>query len=124
MEPLSIIGVCFTAPLPCYSAPARDRPHISLLTFRGHMAVHGLFDFLLEACGSSAAGGAGSGVVTRGSGRGDGGGTRSGDVPLLLSREPFLNASLKALKVRSLVLRNRVYRARLVWHVSIGDEVN
>ncbi|CAN0081149.1 unnamed protein product, partial [Scytosiphon promiscuus] len=29
----------------------RSRPHLSLLTFRGHMAVHGLFDFLLETCG-------------------------------------------------------------------------
>lgn len=71
------------------------------------MAVHGLFDFLLEACGSSsgvggASGGTGGGAgLARGGSRGGGGGGigRGGDVPLLLCREPFLNASLKALKV-------------------------
>ena len=68
------------------------------------MAVHGLFDFLLEACGSSLGGGGGGFAQgnTRGGGGGRGG--RGGDVPLLLSREPFLNASLKALKVWAAVL--------------------
>ena len=82
----------------------RSRPQLSLLTFRGQMAVHGLFDFLLEACGSSMGGGVGGGGFAQGSTRGGGGGGRGGDVPLLLSREPFLNASLKALKVRAVVL--------------------
>lgn len=71
------------------------------------MAVHGLFDFLLEACGSptgvgGVSGGTGGAGLARGSSRGGGGGGglgRGGDVPLLLCREPFLNASLKALKV-------------------------
>ena len=67
------------------------------------MAVHGLFDFLLEACGHSMGGGGGGGVAGGGAGSGRGAGGRigaGGDVPLLLSRQPFLNASLKALKVR------------------------
>lgn len=67
------------------------------------MAVHGLFDFLLEACGHPmGGGGGGGGVAGGGAGSGRGGVGRigaGGDVPLLLSREPFLNASLKALKV-------------------------
>lgn len=76
----------------------RSRPHLSLITFRGHMAVHGLFDFLLEACGTAIGGGSASGGrSSRGGGRG--GVARGLDVPLLLSRQPFLNASLKALKV-------------------------
>lgn len=71
------------------------------------MAVHGLFDFLLETCGSPAQMGSGigaggsSGISGRLSRRGGVGGEagRAADVPLLLSREPFLNASLKSLKV-------------------------
>lgn len=83
--------------------PPRRRPHLSLLTFRGHMAVHGLFDFLLEACGHPMGrGGGGGGIAGGGAASGRGAGGRigaGGDVPLLLSRQPFLNASLKALKV-------------------------
>lgn len=99
-----------TLPLPGVThdtVPPRSRPQLSLLTFRGHMAVHGLFDFLLEACGHSMSGGSGGGVGVAGgsalSGRGPGSRIGAGgDVPLLLSREPFLNASLKALKVSAM----------------------
>lgn len=70
------------------------------------MAVHGLFDFLFESCsscmvmgGSTSGGNGGTGVSYRRGGGASAEGGRGGDVPLLLSREPFLNASLKALKV-------------------------
>lgn len=107
--------IMFPPPLPAlppFLSPGElsldcSRPHLSLLVFKGHMAVHGLFDFLLETCGSPAVmGGSGgnSGVPGRSSSRrgsrGGGGGGRAGDVPLLLSREPFLNASLRSLKVQ------------------------
>ncbi|CAN0296770.1 unnamed protein product, partial [Ectocarpus fasciculatus] len=94
----------------------RNRPQLSLLTFRGHMAVHGLFDFLLEACGHSM-GVAGGGGLAASGGRGGARMGSGGDVPLLLSREPFLNASLKALKVRQ---KGPMHRSRAT--VSAGQD--
>ncbi|CAM9639588.1 unnamed protein product, partial [Discosporangium mesarthrocarpum] len=81
----------------------RSRPHVSLLLMRGQMAVHGLFDFLLQAWGASSAAPRALGATAAMASSG------AVDVPLLLARTPFLNASLKSLKVR---LNGPLHRAR------------
>ncbi|CAM9533390.1 unnamed protein product [Chrysoparadoxa australica] len=61
----------------------KTKPHNSMLVFKGQSEVHGLFDVLLE--GASLATGTG----------------RMHDLPVLLSRAPFLNGSLRQLQVKS-----------------------
>jgi hypothetical protein len=58
------------------------RPQLTLLLLQGQMAVHGLFDIMLEAAGP-------------GSGGGSTVGGRAQDVPLLLSRRPFMHGTLR-----------------------------
>jgi hypothetical protein len=64
------------------AAEDRSRPQLTLLLLQGQMAVHGLFDIMLEAAGP-------------GSGGGSTVGGRAQDVPLLLSRRPFMHGTLR-----------------------------
>lgn len=62
------------------------QPHLSLLLLQGQAAVHGLFDLQLQAWGPYA-----GNLTVAG---------HAQDVPLLLSRRPFLHATLRKLEVR------------------------